>query len=145
MFRRLRRDLCYNANQSRTCTVDTYRSLGGGFGLRSAIRRDRPRVSVDEQRNPGNNVCRSFRRVNERNGGRHFRTAPDTVDISPQISAWNRASGEKRGTIMYPQPYDTSRRSKSLLNFFSLANNSKHVCKIYSFVRFQQQLEIFLL
>lgn len=32
--------LC-NANQSRTCTIDMYRSLGGGFGLRSAIRQGR--------------------------------------------------------------------------------------------------------
>lgn len=48
--------------ESRTRTIDMYRSLDGGFGSPSAIRQGRPRVSVDEQRNPGNNVCQSFRR-----------------------------------------------------------------------------------
>lgn len=78
---------CYYANrESRTRTIDMYRSLDGGFGSRSAIRQERPRVSVDEQRNPGNNVCQSFRR--ER---RNDVVAPDkAANVSLQISIFAR-------------------------------------------------------
>lgn len=70
-------------NPGRVCTIDMYRSLGGGFGLRSAIRQERPRLSVDEQRNPGNNVCQSFRREGDRT---MCRLADKTANVSLQIS-----------------------------------------------------------
>lgn len=68
-------------NPGRVCTIDMYRSLAaaGGFGLRQ----ERPRLSVDEQRNPGNNVCQSFRREGDRT---MCRSSDKPANVSLQIS-----------------------------------------------------------